>query len=157
MSINFGYKNLGLFLPKSEQIKNQVNIFWNVEMKRRQKWLNSDFHDHFTRLKVVIIFLKVIFFKKKLGWATLMLTFFDNVYFRTDLYNKNGPNFSQLVTSPLMGAFSEGTDAFVISSKRWTLLFFWAWIFKLWDFKGLKSWVWSVSKGSNKASFCYLR
>ena len=49
--------------------------------------------------------------------------------------------------------------AFVISSNRWTLLFSWAWILNLWEFKGLKSCyisAWSGSEGSNRASFYYL-
>ena len=53
--------------------------------------------------------------------------------------------------------YSEGTDAFVISSNRWTLIFSWAWILKLWDFKEVKSChkrAWSGSEGSNKALFC---
>ena len=36
------------------------------------------------------------------------------------------------------GFYSEGTDAFVISSNKRTLFFFWAWILNLWCFKGLK-------------------
>ena len=57
------------------------------------------------------------------------------------------------------GFYSEDTDVFVISSNRQTLLFSWAWILKLWDFKGLKSCyisAWSGSEGSNKALFYYL-
>ena len=54
---------------------------------------------------------------------------------------------------------NEGTDAFVISPNRQTLLFSWAWILKLWHFKGLKSChkrAWSGSEGSNKVPFGYL-
>ena len=56
------------------------------------------------------------------------------------------------------GFYSEGTDAIVISSNKRTLLFSWAWILKLRDFKGLKSCqirAWSGSEVSNKAPFCY--
>ena len=31
------------------------------------------------------------------------------------------------------GFYSEGTDAFVISSNKWTLLFSWPWILNLWN------------------------
>ena len=55
--------------------------------------------------------------------------------------------------------FSEGTDAFVISSNRQRLLFSWAWILNLWYFKGLKSChirPWCSSEGSNSKMEPYL-
>ena len=54
------------------------------------------------------------------------------------------------------GFYFEGTDEFVISSNRRTLLFSCAWILKLWDFKLLKSChkrAWSGSEGSNRLYF----
>ena len=57
------------------------------------------------------------------------------------------------------GFYSEVSDALIISSNRRTLLFSWAWILKLWDFKGLKAChisVGSCSEASNKAPFYYL-
>ena len=58
------------------------------------------------------------------------------------------------------GFYSEDTPEFVVSSNRWTLLFSWAWILKLWDFESLKLChirAWRSFEGSNKAPFCYLR
>ena len=57
------------------------------------------------------------------------------------------------------GFVSEGTDAFVISSNRQTLLFSWAWILKMWYFKGLKSCqirAWIGSEGSYSKIESYL-
>ena len=57
------------------------------------------------------------------------------------------------------GFYSEDTDAFAISSNRLTLLFSWAWILKLWDFKVLKSChirTWSGSEGSNSKMEPYM-
>ena len=51
------------------------------------------------------------------------------------------------------GFYSEGIDAVFIFSNRWILLFSWAQIFKLLDFKGLKSCHirdWSGSEGSTR-------
>ena len=57
------------------------------------------------------------------------------------------------------GFYSEGTDVFVISSNRRTLLFSWAWILNLRYFKWLKSCQirdWVSSEGSNSKMKPYL-
>ena len=52
------------------------------------------FRDNFSMSKIVLIFLKMIFFEEY--WiirTNLVLTFLDNFTFWTTLFCKNGPNF----------------------------------------------------------------
>ena len=67
---------------------------------------------------------------------------------------------SALLSFTKGGFYSEGTDAFVISSNRQTLLFSWAWILNLWYFRGLKWFqirAWCSSEAPNSKMETYLR
>ena len=79
-----GIQNHDDFCLKVTRFKGNFEIFWNGGMQRWQKWLDSDFQDHFMS-KVELIFLS--------RRTNQILTFFDYFNFRNTLFVKMGPIF----------------------------------------------------------------
>ena len=102
--INFGYKNLGWYLPKSGQFQRK---FFEMEKYRDKK------NGSIRILKIIRLcqylssFFWNLFSFKNIGTGKQILasTFFHNFNFWTTLFCKNGPNFLHFKISFKPGYF----------------------------------------------------